>query len=219
MRIHFGKAEGEWASLNEVVGRGDGKRTAWETPFPAKEARGLHVMRNLMIVSAENKLRVLDGNGDFKSEEVADGYQLSVTGPDAPVTITFDKPVPLGHFVSVSVLGRCPEKGEAIKVMPMTDAISKQLDEKIPPELRKRKREMNVALEPIQNMYREAYNRLVLDFHGFNDEVGEPLTFTEPVKKAILDNLGCSFLGPFVMDRANELQKERASGRKSELSD
>jgi hypothetical protein len=220
VRIGLGgqKPEGEWASLNEIIGKGDGKRTVWETPFPAKEARGLHIMRNLNILPALNLRRVMDPDGNLLRDE-ADGYQLSTTSPDAPVTITTDCPVPLGHFVGVSVLGRKPEKGQALKILPMTDPIQKQLDEKTPPEFRKRKRDLNVMLDPVQVMYREAYNRLVVDAYGFSDENGDPHVWNDIVKRAILDTLGCVYLGSFAMDRATVLQQERATGRASELLD
>ena len=220
MKINLGgaKPEGEWASLNEIIGKGDGKRTEWETPFAATEARAMHVMRNLNVLSPKNEKRVLDPDGNLLRDE-ADGYQLSITEPTAPVKITFDEPVPLGHFVSVSVLGRKPEKGEALKILPMTDPISKQLDEKMPPEFRKRKRDLNVMLDPVQVMYREAYNRLVVDAYGFKDENGEDHVWNDIVKRSILDTLGSVFLGQFVMDRANALQQERATGRASELLD
>lgn len=220
MRISLGgqKPEGEWASLNEIIGKGDGKRTSWETPFPAKEARGLHVMRNLVILNPKNLQRLLDPDGDLL-EDKPDGYALSITSPDDPVTITTEQPVPLGELVSVSVLGRKPEKGEALKILPMTDPISRQLDEKVPPEFRQRKRDRNVMLDPVQVMYREAYNRLVVDAAGFKDENGEDYAWNDIVKRAILDTLGAVFLGPFVMDRANVIQQERASGRISELLD
>jgi hypothetical protein len=220
VRIGLGgqKPEGEWASLNEIIGKGDGKRTVWETPFPAKEARGIHVMRNLNILPALNLNRVTDPDGALLRDE-DDGYKLSTTSPEAPVSITFDKPVPLGHFVGISALGRKPENGQALKILPMTDPIQKQLDEKVPTEFRKRKRDTNVMLDPVQVMYREAYNRLVVDAHGFSDENGDPHVWNDIVKRAILDTLGCVYLGSFAMDRATVLQQERATGRASELLD
>lgn len=221
MRISLvgGKPEGEWASLNEFVGKGDGKRTSWQTPFPAKEARGLHFMRDFSIVSPDAIKRVLDPDGKLLRDE-PDGYTLSAPDPDQPVTVTFAQPVPIGVRVSCSALGRKPEKGEALKVLPMTDALAKQLDEKLPPEFRKRNREVNVALPAVQDWNREAYNRLVVDAYGFTDEDGNPFDFTNlAVKGAILNLLGAIMLGSFAADRARALQNERQAGQKSELLD
>lgn len=212
------KPEGEWASLNEIVGKGDGTRTTWETPFAASEARGLHVMRNMNVLAPRNERRVLDPDNKLIRDE-PDGYDLVIASPDQPVKIVFQRPVPVGWFVGVSALGRRPEKGEAIKVLPMTDPIAKALDEKVPPELRKRKREDNVALSPMQEMYRVAWEKLAVDFHGFLDQNGDPLPNDSTTKADILSTLGVVYLGAFVMDRANTLQEERQTGRKAELSD
>lgn len=211
------KPEGEFCSLHEIVGKGDGKRVEFETPFPASEARGLHVMRNFNVVGTEQIKRVLDADGDLLREE-PDGYALVVASPEAPVRIIFQQPVPHGHFVGVSAIGRKPEKGEAIKVLPMTDPIAKALDEKVPPELRKRKREEVAQLGPMQDMYREAWAKLAVDAHGFTDN-GEPMPWDDISKKEILNTLGAIYLGGFVIDRANVLQQERQTGRKLELSD
>lgn len=217
------KPEGEWASLNESCGRGDGKTVSFQTPFPAREARALHIMRDTPtgyeILAPDNIRRVLDVNGDLLRDE-PDGYALSKTSDDAPVTITFDRPPGVGVRIACSALGRRPENGEALKVLPMTDTISAQLDAKMPAEFRKRKREINVALPAVQDMYREAYNRLVVDCYGFRDDQGAEITWDEfRVKKAILETLTCVLLGPFAMDRARAIQRERSSGLAAELSD
>jgi hypothetical protein len=212
------KAEGEWASFNEFIGKGDGKRTIFETPWPAKETRHLHVMRDFQIVSPGNIRRILDPDGNLLRDE-PDGYDVTSSSPDAPLTITFQQPPGLNVRISGSILGRKPEKGEALKILPMTDAISRALDEKIPPELRKRKREETAKLPAVQEMYREAWNRLVVDFHGFTDENGSPHVFSEPVKKAILNELGALFAGGFAWDRANVIQQEKQAGATSEAVD
>ena len=49
------KPEGEWASLNEPFGKGDGTRKAWDLPRPASELRGLHIMRDFTILSPDGK--------------------------------------------------------------------------------------------------------------------------------------------------------------------
>jgi hypothetical protein len=212
------KPEAEWASLNEYVGKGDGVRTKWETPFPAKEARGLHLMRNFIIIGPENVKRVLGPDGELLRDE-PDGYTLSKTGPDEPVTITWQRPPALGDHISCSALGRRPEKSEALKVLPMTDPIAKQLDEKLPPEMRKRNRADTARLPVVQDFYREAYNRLVVDCHGFLNDDGEPVAWDDKVKKGILDTLGSLLCGGFAWDRATVLQQERQGGRATELSD
>lgn len=220
MRIITGDAKptGEWASLNEPCGKGDGTRTVFETPFPASEARGLSVARGYIIITPQNKLRVLDTDGKLLREE-DDGYKVSTTTPEAPAQITFEKPVPPGVAVTVSALGRRPEKGEALRVLPMTDNLAKQIDEKMPPELRRRKRDDVLSLPAVQDWNREAYNRLVVDCHGFTDDSGEQLAFSEPVKKSILNTLGALMLGTFAFDRASVLMEEQKSGRKAELTD
>lgn len=217
------KPEAEWASLNEACGTGDGKKITFETPFPAKEARGLHVMRDTPggyeIIAPENVRRVIDPDGNVTREE-PDGYALSHTTNDAPVTITFERPPAVGVRIAVSALGRRPEKGEALKILPMTDSISAQLDSKMPAEFRKRKRDLNVGLPAVQDMYREAYHRLVVDCHGFVDADDNPIVWDEmKVKPAILNALTCILLGPFAMDRARAIQRERSSGLAAEVSD
>lgn len=214
------KPEGEWASLNEFMGKGDGTRVAFETPFPAKDARGFHVMRDFIIIAPDNIRRVLGVDGELLREE-ADGYTLSKTSPDAPLVVTFQRPPTLGQHISCSAIGRQPEKGEALKVLPMTDVVAKQLDEKLPPEMRKRNRGgENARLPAVQDFYREAYNRLVVDCSGFLDDSGAALDFTNlAVKKGILDTLGALLCGGFAWDRASVLQQERQAGRQNELSD
>jgi hypothetical protein len=211
------RPDGEWASLNEPCGKGDGVRVAFETPFAAKELRGLHVMRDFIIVNPEGVRRVQDLDGNLLRDE-PDGYTVSTATEDGPVTITFQRPPALGQRISVSVLGRRPEKGEAFKILPMTDTFAKQLDEKLPPALRKRKRDENAMLPAVQDFYREAYNRLVIDCHGFLDEDGKPLEWGEPVKKAILNTLGALLCGGFAWDRATVLQQERQAGDADENS-
>ena len=221
MRISLagGKPEGDWASLNEFCGKGDGVKTKFETPFPAKEARAVHIMRDFGIISADAIKRVLDPDGKLLRDE-PDGYTLSAPDPDQPVGIQFAQPPLTGVRVSCSALGRKPEKGEALKVLPMTDVLAKQLDEKLPPEFRKRNRDMNVTLPAVQDWNREAYNRLVVDAHGFTDDDGTPLDFTNTaVKGSILSLLGSIMLGSFAAERARALQNERQAGQKSELLD
>lgn len=218
------KPEGEWASLNEFLGKGDGTRTKWEIPIPAKDLRGLHIMRDYAILAPNAIRRVLDPDQKLLRDE-PDGYKISAPTPDGFATVEFEQPVALGVRISFSVLGRRPETdgkptGEALKVLPMTDTLAKQLDEKLPPEFRKRKREDNVALPAVQEWNREAYNRLVVDAYGFVDENDQPLDFSNPVvKKSILDTLGSILLGSFAADRARVLQNERQSGQNAELLD
>jgi hypothetical protein len=214
------KPEGEWCSFNEPCGKGDGKKVAFQTPFPAKEAKSLHFMRDFIIVAPDNIRRVADLDGNLLRDE-PDGYTLTwPTNVDEPVTVTFDKAPSLDERISCSTVGRRPEKGEAFKVLPMTDTVAQKLDEKMPPELRKRKREMNASLPAVQEMYREAYRLLVVDCHGIVGDDGQPLDFTSPfVKKAILDTLGSVLLGSFAMDRARILQRDKASSLSVELSD
>lgn len=213
------KPEGEWASLNEFLGKGDGVRTAWEIPLSAKELRGFHLMRDFAILSPSGQRRVLDPDGKLIRDE-PDGYTLSAPSAEGRVTVTLDQPVALGVRLSYSVIGRRPEKGEALKVLPMTDTLAKQLDEKLPPEFRKRNRIENVALPAVQGWNREAYERLVVDAYGFVGDANEPLDFTNPaVKKSILDTLGSILLGSFAADRARVLQNERQSGQNAELLD
>lgn len=205
--------------MNEFMGKGDGTRVSFETPFSAKEARGLHIMRDFIVLAPDNQMRVVDPDGNLLRDE-PDGYHITKGTEDGPVVVTFDKAPALGVRVSCSVLGRKPEKGEALKVLPMTDTLAKQLDEKMPPALRQRKRSEIVALPAVQDMYREAYNRLVVDCHGFTDEGGEPLVWDEfKVKKALLDTLGSILLGGFAADRARTLQRERQTGQADDLSD
>ena len=219
MRISFGKAEGEWASFNEPCGKGDGVKVAFETPFPAKELRGLHVMRDHLIVGPEGLRRVQDLDGNLLRDD-PDGYKVSTSAPDAPAVITFDRPPMIGVRVSCSVLGRKPEKGEAFKVLPMTDNVAQYLDEKIPPEMRKRKREENAKLPAVQTFYREAYAKLVVDAYGFVDDAGTALDFQlADVKKAIINQLGALLVGGFAWERAVTLQSERQSSNAAEVSD
>jgi hypothetical protein len=220
------KAEGEWASVNEFMGTGDGQTVNFSTPFPAKEARGLHVMRDFVILGPENTRRVLGPDGELLRDE-PDGYTLSRTSPDAPVVVTFQRAPIIGAHISCSAIGRQPTdkdgkpNGEAFKVLPMSDVISKQLDEKLPPEMRKRNRGgENARLPVVQEFYREAYNRLVVDCWGFTDQDGNAIDFTNlAVKKTLLDTLGALYCGGFAWDRANVLQQERQAGRAKELSD
>lgn len=212
------KPEGEWASFNEPCGKGDGSKVDFFTPFPASELRGFHVMRDFVIVGPEAIRRVPDLDGNLLRDE-PDGYRVSITTPEAPAKITFDRAPALGVRISCSVFGRKPEKGEALKVLPMTDNLAQKLDAFIPPEMRRRKREDNARLPAVQNFYREAFGNLVVDGHGFMDENGQPLDFTEPVKKAVLNTLGALLCGGFAWDRAVVLQQERQAGTADELSD
>lgn len=213
------KPEGEWASLNEFCGKGDGVKTKFDTPFPAKEARGLHFMLDFSIIATDAIKRVLGPNEELLRDE-PNGYKLSAPDPELPVSVEFAQPVPIGVRVSCSALGRQPDKGEAMKVLPMTDALAKKLDEKLPPEFRKRNRQVNVALPAVQDWNREAYNLLVVDAYGFKDENDAALDFTNlAVKGAILNLLGAIMLGSFAADRARALQNERQAGQKSELLD
>lgn len=212
------KPEGEWASLNEPCGLGDGKKTVFETPFPAREMRGLHVMREFSIVAPGGKAQINDDDGKLLREE-DDGYELTLVDSDSPVKITFQRPPALGIHITCSVLGRKPAQGEALKILPMTDAIAVQLDEKIPPELRKKKREEIVRLPAVQGWNREAYDRLVVDAYGFLDDNGAMVPWGEPLRKAILNMLGALMLGSFAADRARVLQAERQAGKSAEVSD
>ena len=213
------KPEGEWASLSEPMGKGDGKRTEFETPFPAKDARGLHIMRNLQIVPPNNITRFLNPDGSLLRDD-EDGYTTSSTSPDAPLKVTFQKPVPLNVRVSCSVLGRKPEKGEALKILPLTDAVQVKLDEKMPPEMKRRRREETASLPAMQTFFRDAYDRLVVDAHGFVDDADVPLDFSsQAVKAAIINKLGAGYVGGFAWERAAVLQQERQSGQSAELSD
>lgn len=214
------KPTGEWASFMEVCGVGDGKKVAFETPFPSKEAKDLHVMRDIAIIQPDNERRVLDPDGNLLRDE-PDGYHTSTAGPDLPVTITFDRAPSEGEVISCSAFGRKPEKGIAFQVLPLTDSHARALDDRMPPELRKRKREAMIQLSPLQDMYREAYNRLIVDAVGFEDETtGQPLVFTDPkVKAAILEKLGSVLLGGFATERARTLQTRQATARVRDLSD
>ena len=218
MRISMEKLEGEWCSWSEPCGRGDGKRTEFQTPFPSREARGLHVMRDFTILPPNFQRRILNPDGSLLRDE-PDGYATSTTGPDDPVTITFEQPVPLDMHISVSVIGRQPAKGEAFKVLPMTDTLAQQLDEKLPPSLRRRKTRDDVIMPEIQTMYRDSFQRLVVDFSGFVDGKGDPIPCNEATKKKLIDVLGSVALGAFARDRAVTLQREMATGLARELSD
>lgn len=218
MRISMEKAEGEWCSWCEPCGKGDGKRKDFKTPFPAREWRGGHIMRDFFILPANNVRRVLNPDDSLLRDE-PDGYTTSSTSPDEPLTITFDQAPPLDVPISASVIGRKPEKGEALKVLPLTDSIAQQLDEKLPPSLRKRKTRNDVLLPEIQQMYRDAFHRLVVDFHGFIDGTGAPIPCNERTRARLIDVLGSVVLGAFARDRAATLQREMALASSNELSD
>lgn len=213
------KPEAEWASFNETCGSGDGVTTEFETPFPAKVARSLHVMREYSVLAADAVYRVLDPDGKLVRDD-PDGYRLDAADPEKPIKITFQRAPRAGQPVGVSALGRIPPNGGvAFKILPLTDNVAKSLDAKYPPEFRKRERQ-NVSLQPVQDWYREVFMQLVVDYAGFVDDAGQPHPAADDrVKKAIVTELGAVVLGSFVYDRARALQQERISGLAAELRD
>jgi hypothetical protein len=219
------KPAGVWASFNEpLIGAVDGVNKEFETPFPAREARSLHVMREYVIIAPDAVNRVLDVDGHVLHDD-PDGYRATSADPDQPVKITTDRPPRLGQRMSCSVLGRKPPQenatttGKAFKVLPLTDNVAASLDKELPESLRKRSRREETTLGGLQKLYCETFMQVVVDFHGFTGDDDQPLACTDPAKRAILRELPSTVLGPFVRDRALAYQNERTSGMRSDGSD
>ncbi len=223
MRISDKKPEGEWASWFErceavTAVEDDKKGKVYKTPFPASEKRAMHVAvlskAGYSIMGPDQRHIERDQDGKIEKDE-PDGYKLTVEAPDEPVIITFQRARPSDEIVGVSVLGRKPAGGEALKILPLTDNLAKTLDNVLPPEFRKRKREENIRLEKAQDYNREAVTTLVVGLHGFLDDDGNERPWPDDTtKRALFNSLGSVALGIFVTDRAQELQRERVAGAK-----
>ncbi len=217
------KVEGDWCSFAETCGKGDGKTVEFKTPFPAKDARGLAVMRDYLIIEPDNVLRTLGDDGKVTKEE-PDGYFITQTDPESPLSITFQRPPRLGVTIGVSVIGHRPNvngsEREAFKILPMTTVISKRLDELLPAELRNRKRDELARLPAVQDMCRSSFMTLVSDWQGFiNDSTNEPIPCNDATKKVLIDQTDAVVLGLFASDRARAIQRERMEAQKNDASD
>lgn len=208
------RPEGEWASFNELCGIGDGQKATFAVPVPASEARSLLFMRDYSTIEPDGELRRLDADG--KTEDVKpDGYKLSAEG-DA-LSITFERPPKLGARISCSGLGR--KVGDAFKILSMTTSLAKKLDEKLPPEMKKRKRDDIPNLPAIQETCKATFMELVEDWTGIMDGDGNPIPCDPANKKLLLEKTDAITLGLFVAERARAIQRERMSGFETAVRD
>jgi len=211
--VEAGRPSGEWVSWNEPCGIGDGTNTSFPLPFPAKEARGLVVTRDLVAIEPDATFPVVETNEDGKRITVQkpDGWKLDGD------FIVFDRAPRFGARVAVSCIGR--QVGDAFKIYGQDSTISKKLDELMPPELKNRRPNDVAKLPAIQTMCRVAFMELVSDWAGIMDQDGNPVPCDDAGKKRFLDLTDVVTFGLFVMDRSRAIQRERVAGFEKSVED
>ena len=212
--LDSGRPDGEWASWNEAVGTGDGARTAWPLPFKVEEARGLLVTRDFVTVEPDGVLTTHSKDDDDKPvvTRTADGWRLDEDGQ-----LVLDAAPRFGAKIAASALGR--KVGDSFRVYAMDSVLSKKLDEKMPKELKSKKKDEIAGLPQVQDMCRLAFMELVQDWTGITDGKGEPLPCDDLRKKLFLDRTDVVAFGLFVMERARAIQRERLAGFEASVPD
>ena len=207
MRLELNrKPEGEWASFNEFCGKGDGETREFMTPIPASQAREILVTRAFEFLTPDQRrVEKNEKTGEILSD-VGDGYTLSTRNEDE-LWIVFDRPVPFGARVAVSGLGR--QVGDAFRILPMTSAIQKQLEEKQPENLRKREKRKDATIADLRQSGSTTFMDLVADWHGITDENGNALPCDEKTRSAFLSQTDSVYFGMFVTHRSAALRAER----------
>ena len=211
--LDAGRPDGEWTSWNENCGTGDGTKTVFPLPFPAKEARGLLVTRDFGTVEPDGVLVTFgkDEEGKTVSTKEPDGWRL-----DEAAAIVFDKPPRYGAKIAVSCLGR--PVGDAFKVYAMDPNLQRRFDEKTPKEIKLRKPNEAASLPAVREMTWMAFIELVQDWKGITDGDGNPLPCDATTKKLFMEKTDISF-GLFVMERARAIQRERLAGFETAVQD
>lgn len=208
MRINLSKRipEGEWSSFNEPVGVGDAEKREFLLPFPAKEARGLLLiktdMESLGFIEREGKIS--EARGD-EIAELPDGYHTEET-EGGGLKVIFDRAPGQGVAIGACVFGR--RVGDAFKVFPLVDLLQNKIDELAGGNMKKKPGDQTRADRAA--IGRANVTVLVSDWTA-TDEAGSPLPCDAETKKAFLSQFDPFFFGLWVFRRAMALAVEKNS--------
>jgi hypothetical protein len=186
---------------------------------PVENPRELLILRDLVIVASDNRIRERNAKGDIERDE-ADGY--SVAPADSGVTVTLDRAPRIGTILGFCALGRRLEDSLCFALYPLTRNVQKSLEERGKPYRKKNKEReakgadttLTEAVEPSL----EAFIELVQNWTGVRED-GKDVDCSVETKKLFLDGntlLDSLAFCNIVVERSIALQRERLRTREAD---
>ncbi len=214
MKLNMSKTPpSEWTSFNELCGTGDGETREFKLPFPASGARGLQILRGLVQLAPGATREI--GPEDSRTIE-ADGYRLEERPSEngGALWAILDRAPDTGVEISCCAFGR--QVGDSFKVLALTSALQKKIEDRMPSGMKKRDKNSPAASgEENREFNRAIFNEIVADWSGVTDaETGSPLPCTADTKRVfVIDSTDGAYFVGWVLDRSRELARLLISDR------